>query len=174
MSDKVTSLIDVQTIPSPSENDLWSAFRQVEHITIELTQSYKYSLGKYSRFFIELENQKFLATQCDDCGKVYAPPRPLCPDCLSITEWIELSGEGTVKTFSILHFSPGTNADVTKLETPYILAYVQLDGTDTLFPHLLRTNLEDVEIGMRVSVAYAKHPVNHPIHLIYFVPMEEV
>ncbi len=172
MSDKVTSQIDIQTIETDLATDVWSQFRQVERITLELTQAYKYSLGKYSRFFIELENEKFMGTQCDECGKVYSPPRPLCPDCLNITEWIELAHTGTVQTFSILHFSPGTNEDVRSLELPYILAYVQVDGADTLFPHLLKASPDRVHIGMRTNIAFANHPVNHPIHLMYFVPLE--
>jgi len=173
MSDKVTSQIDIQTIETNTETDEWSQFRQIERITLELTQTYKYSLGKYSRFFIELENQKFMATQCDMCSKVYSPPRPLCPDCLNITKWIELAHTGTLKTFSTLHFSPGTNNDVRSLETPYILAYVQVDGADTLFPHLLKALPDTVDIGMRVKIAFTDHPVNHPIHLMYFVPLED-
>lgn len=172
MSNKVTTLIDTQTIEN-NDSDSWVDFRQVQRITVELTQTYKYSLGKYSRFFIELVNQRFLGTQCPSCQKVYAPPRPLCPDCLHVTEWVELSGEGTVKTFSILHFSPGTNADVRALETPYILAYVQLDGADTLFPHLLKVPADKVRTGLRVQVAYTNDTVSHPIHLMYFVPMED-
>ena len=171
MSDKVASQIDIQTIEVDAESDIWTEFRQVERITVTLTQSYRHSLGKYSRFFIELEQQRFMATGCQACGKVYAPPRPMCPDCLSVANWVELSGEGEVKTFSILHFSPGTNDDVRSLATPYILAYVLLDGADTLFPHLLKAPLERVHIGMRVKVAWHSQRVDHPIHLMYFVPM---
>jgi uncharacterized protein len=173
MSDKVTSKIDIQTIETDSETDQWSQFRQIERITLELTQTYKYSLGKYSRFFIELENKKFLGTQCGHCKKVYTPPRPLCPDCLKITDWVELPHTGTVRTFSTLYFSPGTNDDVRALETPYILAYVQLDDADTLFPHLLKASPNTVHIGMRVKISYTDHPVSHPIHLMYFVPLED-
>ena len=128
MTGKVSSRIDVVELDIPAEDDIWAQFRQVERITLELTQSYKYSLGKYSRFFMELENRRFMATLCKQCQTVYAPPRPLCPNCLMVTEWVELAGEGEVKTYSILHFSPGSNEDVRALTTPYILAYVQLDG----------------------------------------------
>ena len=89
---------------------------------------------------------------------------------LMVTEWIELAGEGEVKTYSILHFSPGSNEDVRALTTPYILAYVQLDGASTLFPHLLKASPDKVRSGMRVRVAYSEKPVHHPIHLMYFVP----
>ena len=169
MSNKVASQIDIQTIEADAESDIWAEFRQVERIAITLTQSYRYSLGKYSRFFIELEQRRFMATGCPTCGKVYAPPRPACPDCLNVADWVELSGKGEVKTFSILHFSPDANEDVRSLATPYALAYVLLDGADTLFPHLLKAPLEQVHIGMRVRVAW-RSQADHPIHLMYFVP----
>ena len=173
MSNKVASQIDIQTLEVDAESDIWAQFRQVERITLTLTQSYRYSLGKYSRFFIELEKQRFMATGCGGCGKVYAPPRPVCPDCLKVTDWVELSGRGEVKTFSILHFSPDTNDDVRSLETPYILAYVLLDGADTLFPHLLKAPLDAVCIGMKVKAVYHNQAVDHPIHLMYFVAVED-
>ncbi|MEO1286394.1 MAG: Zn-ribbon domain-containing OB-fold protein [Chloroflexota bacterium] len=172
MSDKVLHRIDIREIDAP-EDDIWAEFRRVERITRELTQTFKYSHGKYSRFFIELENKRFMATQCIECKKVYAPPRPLCPDCLAVTTWLELSGEGEVITFSILHFSPDSNEDVRQLETPYILAYVLLDGASTLFPHLLKMPIDDVKIGQRVRIHYTEIPVHHPLHLMYFVPLEQ-
>ncbi len=171
MTAKVSSQIEIAKIDSGAATDPWHDFRQVERITLELTQGYKYSLGKYSRFFIALEQGRFLATRCGTCAKVYAPPRPLCPACLLPTAWEELAGEGAVETWSVLHFSPGSNADVRALETPYVLAYVLLDGADTLFPHLLKAPPQQVARGLRVRVAYSEEPVQHPIHLMYFVPV---
>ncbi len=173
MTEKVISKIDIRVPESATAGDVWAQFRGVERIAMELTQSYKYSLGKVSRFFMELENGRFLATRCAGCGKVYAPPRPLCPNCLAVADWVELSGEGVVKTYSVLHFSPGSNDDVRALETPYVLAYVLLDGADTLFPHLLKAAPDQAHSGLRVRVAYSDEPVHHPIHLMYFVPVVE-
>ncbi|MCB9450969.1 MAG: Zn-ribbon domain-containing OB-fold protein [Anaerolineaceae bacterium] len=171
----VTSLIERKTVLPKwaGANDPWAAFRQVEVITLELTQSYKHSLGKYSRFFIELENRRFFGTQCPTCHRVYTPPRPLCPNCLTITAWQELPGTGTVQTFSVMHFPALVNDDVRDMKTPIILAYVLPDGGSTLFPHVLKAPPDSVHIGMRVRVAYAESPVQHPIHLMYFVPLEE-
>lgn len=173
MTEKVRSKIDIRAPASDAPGDIWAQFRQVERITMELTQSYKYSLGKVSRFFVELENRRLFATRCPRCGKVYAPPRPLCPNCLAVADWVELSGKGVVKTYSVLHFSPGSNDDVRALETPYVLAYVLLDGADTLFPHLLKAPPDHVRTGMRVSVAFSDQPVRHPIHLMVFVPFAD-
>lgn len=172
MTDKrVTSQYDIQQIDA-GEADPWVGFRQIMRLSLEFTQHYRHSLGKYSRFFIELENGRFFGTCCAHCGRTYAPPRPICPECLKITQWTELEGTGTVETFSVIHFSPGTNADVRDLEPPYVLAYVLLDGASTLFPHLLRAAPETVTSGMRVRVAYVDGPVHHPLHLIHFVPLE--
>lgn len=171
---EIRSKKDVQTAVDPLKrlDDPWADFRLIERLNLELTQTYTHSLGKYSRFFVELENHRFMATRCRACGRGYAPPRPLCPECLKTAEWIELPGTGTVETYSVLHFSPGTNADVEALTTPYVLVYVLLDGASTLFPHLLEAPLESVTIGMRVRVHYVDHAVFHPIHLIRFVPLE--
>ncbi len=164
--------IQVVADPLKREPDPWAAFRQIEQLSLELTQQYTHSLGKYSRFFIELENKRFMATRCETCNKTYAPPRSLCPNCLSITEWVELAGTGTVETYSVLYFSPGSTPDVEQLQTPYILAYVLLDGASTLFPHLLLADPRRITPGMRVKIEYVDQPVYHPIHLIRFVPLE--
>jgi uncharacterized OB-fold protein len=169
---EVRSKKDVQIAPPRQQPDPWSDFRLVERLNLEFTQTYTHSLGKYSRFFVELENGRFMATHCDQCQRVYAPPRPLCPDCLKSTRWVELAGTGTVETFSVLHFSPGSNPDIEQLATPYVLVYVLLDGASTLFPHLLDAPPESVQIGMRVRVHYVDCPVFHPIHLMRFVPLE--
>lgn len=170
----VTSKKDIQTAGDPLHRvpDPWIDFRLIERLNLEFAQTYVHSLGKYSRFFVELENQRFMATHCPLCARVYAPPRPLCPDCRQVTEWIELPGIGAVETFSVLHFSPGTTPDVEALPTPYVLAYVLLDGASTLFPHLLEAPPESVQIGMRVKLRYVEGSVFHPIHLIRFVPLE--
>lgn len=174
-NEKVSSVIEQKTIRPKwvGNDDPWESFRQIETITLELTQNYRHSLGKYSRFFIELENHRFFGTQCPQCDRVYTPPRPLCPDCLQITQWKELEGTGTLETFSIMHFASIVNDDVRQLQMPIILAYVLLDGSSTLFPHLLKANPETIQHGMRVRVAYSDTPVQHPIHLMHFIPMED-
>ncbi|NWF70799.1 MAG: Zn-ribbon domain-containing OB-fold protein [Chloroflexi bacterium] len=168
---EVTAKRDILTAASPHAEtpDIWADFRQIEVLTLELRQRYEHSLGKYSRFFIELENGRFLGTRCARCQRVYAPPRPLCPACLAVTTWQELAGTGTLITYAVQHFGSGANDDVNRLATPYVLAYVLLDGASTLFPHILRAAPENVRIGMRVRVAYSSGPVQHPLHLMYFV-----
>lgn len=159
------------TVPDPwgRDPDPWAAFREIEIIELQWTQTYRHSLGKYSRFFIELENKRFLATRCPTCSKTWAPPRPVCPDHLSITDWVELSGRGQVESFSVLHHAP---AIAPFIQPPCVLAYVRLDGADTLFAHLLQCPPAEAGIGMPVKVVYNEGPVAHPIHLMAFAPVE--
>lgn len=170
----VTNKLNHLTVADPLQRDPdpWAVFREIEVIGLEWTQQYRHSLGKYSRFFLELENKRFLATRCPTCGRVWVPPRPACPADLTITDWIELSGRGQVITFSVLHYAP---AMLAFLETPYVLAYVKLDGADTLFAHLLQNygDVNQVRHGLPVRVVYNDGPVDHPILLMAFEPIHE-
>jgi hypothetical protein len=71
------------TVPDPYGRDLdpWADFREVEVIELHWTQTYRHSLAKYSRFFLELENKRFVATRCPRCDKVWVPPRTSFPRC---------------------------------------------------------------------------------------------
>lgn len=157
------------TDPLGREPDPWAVFRAVEVLDLTWYQHYRHSLGKVSRFFLELENKRLLATRCAQCGTVWMPPRPVCPHELAITEWVELTGLGTLVSWSILH-SAAVMAPF--LTPPYVLAYVKLQGADTLFAHLLR-NCGDASAlvhGMPVKAVFDDGPVTHPIHLLAFEP----
>jgi uncharacterized OB-fold protein len=168
---EVTNKLKQLTVADPLGRtpDPWADFREIELIALEWSQTYRHSLGKYSRFFLELENGRFLATRCPTCQKVWSPPRPLCPDDLTITVWTELSGRGQVVSFSVLHYAP---AMLAFLERPYVLAYVKLAGADTLFAHLLQNygDVSKVHYGLPVQVVYNEGPVDHPIMLMAFEP----
>jgi uncharacterized OB-fold protein len=174
-TDLVQSKLAVKTVADPTGRspgeDPWAAFRTIELIALDWEQHYRHSLGKNSRFFLALEERRFLATRCLRCGSVWAPPRPVCARCLAITGWIELSGHGRVAGFTVQHYAPS----FIRLETPYVLAYVALDGADTLFAHLVRgVDPRTVEVGLPVQVAYASTPVQHPLHLMWFEPARTV
>ena len=159
------------TDPENRSPDPWADFREVEILNLEWSQRYKHSLGKYSKFFLGLERGVFLATRCPKCQQSWSPPRPACPTCLRPTQWEELSGQGELVSWSVLHYAPKMLAD--SLETPYVLAYVKLAGTDTLFAHLLDYpgELSDLKHGLKVQVVYNEGPVDHPIMLMKFAPI---
>lgn len=168
----VRDLIDHQQVSTTDDNP-WRDFTEQITLSLELNQRYRHSLGRYSRFFRELANGRFFGTRCQRCDKVYTPPRTLCPKCQVITKWHELPGYGTLKTYTLLHFNADVGEDVRSLAGPLLLAYVLLDGSNTLFPHLLRCKPEQAVCGLRVRVAYETKSVSHPLHLMYFIPVTE-
>ncbi len=113
---------------------------------------FKYSYGKQSRFFRELrENKRILGAKCVKCGRVFCPPRGDCHLCYEPTEWVELSGKGTIVSYTIQYVT--TSAFIKKV--PFICCYIKLDGTDSL----LMTNMEMDDVdkcrpGMRVEAVF--------------------
>ena len=171
-NDRVRNLLDHQQAAA-TDDDPWRDFAEYITLSFELTQRYRHSLGRYSRFFRELAAGRFFGTRCAKCDRVYTPPRPLCPSCQGVTGWHELTGAGALETYTFLHFNADIGEDVRAMEGPLLLSYVLLDGSDTLFPHLLRCRPERVAQGLRVRVAYQPGPVSHPLHLMYFIPTDE-
>jgi len=131
---------------------------------------YKYTYGGQSRFFRELrENKKLYGSKCPKCGKVFCPPRADCNRCYEKTEWVPLSGEGTIVTCCSVHF---TNSSFIK-KVPFICALIQLDGTEFLM--ISNIEMEDIsraKPGMRVKVVFREER-DGAITDFYFEPIPE-
>ncbi len=129
---------------------------------------FKYSLGQQSRFFRELrESKRIFGSKCIRCGKVYCPPRANCHLCYEPTEWVPLEGTGTIKACTVQYYT--TSAFIRKL--PFICAYVQLDGTDSL----MMTNMEvedvsRVRVGTKVKAVFREERTGS-ITDFYFRPV---
>jgi len=137
---------------------------------------YLYSLGEVSRFFREIiDNKRLYATRCKTCGKVWMPPRGYCPDCYETTEWVPLSGEGTVVACTYCYFI-GMNGDLLRfIDIPYVYALIKLDGADTFIPHGIRPNSQamgEIQTGTRVRVVFREERKG-TIADFYFVPVKE-
>ena len=75
-------------------------------------------------YWEQAANGKLVAQRCADCDALQFYPRVFCTSCSSRSlEWQELSGKGTLFTFTIVHQPPhrGFTGDV-----PYIAAIVEL------------------------------------------------
>jgi uncharacterized OB-fold protein len=104
--------------------------------------------------------------QCGSCGLVRFPPALLCARCLSErAEWVALSGRGTVYSWIVVHQSqhPAFNADV-----PYNVAIIELDEGPRLHTNIVECPNEQIHIGMRVEVVFAK--VSDDTALVKFRP----
>ena len=62
---------------------------------------YNIPISKTLKFWEGLKEGKIYTTRCKNCGKLYFPPVVDCAECYSSDmEWIELSGEGEIETFT--------------------------------------------------------------------------
>ncbi|AGK60206.1 putative nucleic-acid-binding protein containing a Zn-ribbon [Archaeoglobus sulfaticallidus PM70-1] len=108
-----------------------------------------YTSGKAGdEFFKKLKEDKFIASKCKKCGRTFFPPRIYCEYDFSDTEFVEISGEGYVRAFTVARL----DGDENPMEEPEIYAIIDMDGTDGCLIHLLgEVKPEDVYIGMKVK-----------------------
>src|SRR4030042_1504639 len=136
---------------------------------------YLYSLAEVSRCFREMiDNKKLLGSKCPECGKVWMPPRGYCPDCYKVTEWVPLSGEGTVMACTYCYFI-GMSGDLLKyLDVPYVYSLIKLDGADTYMAHGVKPKgqkMGEIQTGSRVKGVF-REKRRGTIADFYFVPIE--
>lgn len=110
-----------------------------------------------SKFYITLRDEKkILGTKCETCNKVFLPPRKVCPSCFTENrEWVTLSDEGTVLSFTVARrrFAAIPN----NKKVPVIWGLIKLDGADTAMLHYLdEIKPENVTIGMRVKAVFSE------------------
>jgi len=102
-------------------------------------------------FYKLLGEGKLMGSRCRSCGRLLVPPRPVCPSCYGTDmEWVELKGEGTVESFTVIHVAPPQFAD----EVPYVVALVKLDEGVKLPGRLTGVRPEEVKVGMRVRIEF--------------------
>jgi uncharacterized OB-fold protein len=82
------------------------------------------------RFLAHLAEGELATTRCVACGHTTFPPKHLCPRCWATKlEWVTLTAEGSLASFTELHAVPGLFAT----EAPYVLGVVDLnDGVRCL------------------------------------------
>ena len=105
---------------------------------------------KINDFIDHLDNGAVTGTRCKACGRVFFPPRADCCQCLSSDmEWFEVSGTGTLVSFSTLQYAPsGFDADV-----PYSIAVVDF-GNYKVFGRISEDISDDaLKVGLPMKVA---------------------
>lgn len=95
---------------------------------------------------------RLLIKKCNGCGEVHHYPRPFCPSCWSEdVEWQEVSGNGTLYTYSIVFRN-----DLAPFDQwgAYVPAIVELDEGPRLMTNIVDTPTDSLRIGMPVEVRY--------------------
>ena len=132
-----------------------------------------------ARFWRENPSRYNLAaSRCDNCGKVFFPPRAVCSTChrksIGKMTSLKLKGTGEVHSYTLVHDAP---AQLEMLK-PYVVAIVKMDEGVMLTSQLIDCDPKKVEIGMRVKTTLRKLGEDGPAGVIWygykFVPEDQV
>ena len=112
-------------------------------------------ISKISPFWEGLKEGKVLATKCRKCGKLYFPPTPDCPECLSSEmEWVQLSCEAEIETFTHVVVRPASFQH----HKPYTVAIGKLKEGVKVLAWITGFKLSEIKVGMKVKLAAKTTP----------------
>lgn len=98
------------------------------------------------KFWDGLKDKKLFAPKCKKCGIKFFPPLSHCPKCLSKEiEWFELSGEGTLYSWTSIEYS---------VEQSYILGIIELKEEIGRSIARIMAKEKDLKIGMKMKAKY--------------------
>ena len=123
-----------------------------------------------SRFLLYLrDHQKILGTRCPTCSRVFIPAKSTCPKCFeNIQEWVEVSHEGSLETYTIVYKSEPFQIAA----TPFAIGIIKLDGADTGMVHRLgEIDFRKIRIGMRVKAVFNEERKGDIRDIKYFRPI---
>jgi uncharacterized OB-fold protein len=105
-----------------------------------------------------LKEGKFLGLKCNECKAYTAPPTKVCSECGSEDmEIVELSRNGEVKTFTVIH------VPAEGFEPPYIVALVELEEGPWVTANIINLDPEKATmdiIGRKGRIDYKDVPAD--------------
>ena len=136
---------------------------------------FKWAIGlDGSRFFDEIKRHETLVgIRCPKCGRIYVPPRMVCGPCfVKMDELVTLGNEGIVQALTVVNY-PFIDPNTGKKRTvPYIYGYIQLEGADNLFSHIIKSPPGvSVKVGDRVKAVFASVKKGRIQDIVYFEPI---
>lgn len=109
-----------------------------------------------------LNERKLCAAKCVECNLMMIPPRLICPNCLKKkTVWNELSGHGSLKSFTVIHIAGTSYAG----DVPYIVAVVELEEGPSVTSRLIGVDPlkpEKIHVGDAVVADFEEVPGGAP------------
>ncbi len=127
-------------------------------------------------FYKFLNEEKLMGSRCLKDGKLFLPPRAMCPDDYSgDMEWTQFSGRGTLAAFSIIYIGPSAMiATGYDREHPYCSGIVELEEGVRISAQILDVDVyqpETIRIGMPLEAAFVQRgPGDNPQKALAFRP----
>ena len=106
-----------------------------------------------------LDGHKLMGSQCQNCGALHLPPRPLCPECYSQDlTWQELNGTGKLEAFTSVYVAPSAMiAAGYGRNNPYCVGVIRLDDGPSISAQLVGvdpTQPEQINIGQSLEASF--------------------
>jgi uncharacterized OB-fold protein len=119
----------------------------------ELKINYIISVEKIKKFFEGLSEGKIYATKCLNCNEIYFPPQSECSKCKNEKmEWIELSGEGELLTFTKIFVKPYTFSHY----EDYIVGIARLKEGINVTAWVEEKDFEKIKVGSKIKLKVVK------------------
>jgi uncharacterized OB-fold protein len=114
-----------------------------------ITLVHELPISKTANFWEGLKQGKLLTTRCRKCGGVSFPPAGDCAKCLSSdVEWVELSGEAQLETYTEITIPPASFARYGQ----YLVAIGKLKEGVKVLAWLTGVKRESVKVGMNLKL----------------------
>ena len=150
----------------------WERDLSLLSLNVEAHMPYRWAIGKDgSIFFHQIrEWEVLLGIKCPKCGKVYVPPKMVCGPCFQkMDQLVELGREGVIRAVTLVNY-PFIDPDTgSKRPVPYVYGYIQLDGADNLFSHIVQAKSgRPVKVGERVRAVFREEKKGNIQDIAYF------
>ena len=109
---------------------------------------------------------ELLLQKCDDCGAVYFPPRPFCPECSSRNVSVfAASGRATLYSYVI------SNIPAPGLEPPFSVAVVSLEEGPRLMTNIVGCDQTPEALTLDMPLEVTFEAQSDEITLPFFKPV---
>lgn len=92
-----------------------------------------------------------MVQECQSCGHRQFPPKGLCITCAGEPKWTEVSGQGTIHTFTVVRRH---GVEPFASLAPFVLAMIDLPEGVRMMGNVTGIDPEQAKVGLEVS-AYA-------------------
>jgi len=121
--------------------------------------NFNWSVGfQMEKFLKALATKKILAAKCPECGYIYVPARNRCGKCSAKMEekdLVEISGKGTLVSYTLAYVALDGKGNWTDLEKPKIIGAIKLnEANSTIFMPLEEIDYPNLKIGMLMEPAW--------------------
>jgi uncharacterized protein len=112
-------------------------------------------------FLTSWREGRLVLQSCNDCGRAFFYPRPLCPHCWSESlSWKEAAGTGEIVSFSLIH---RPNHPSFFDEVPIVLAEIRVAEGVTLLGRIVGSDAKFIRIGAPVRLLPTTEAGRYPL-----------